>query len=252
MVQFFRKAFDVPLVRFPERVIDIRRCNSLEIVQIKYTVYVLFLLLFASFAGAQEVIKVTVTGDAVNIRSAPSIKGEIYRQAYKGESFVVESIPIKDKSDNSEWYKILFLINETEICSFYQAHKMDRYNFSYPYINTGLVREEPFTVYDIKHELDYLKRGRPADKQIGDDISPYIADIETYALKAPVTLYKEPSRGAGKIVLAVGATVLLGLDPEGRYCSHIDADDKPWVYVLNGKKKLIGWISTKVLGTITD
>ena len=91
-----------------------------------------------------------------------------------------------------------------------------------------------------------------AKEKIGDDISKYISETESYVLKVPVALYKEPSPGADKIVLTEGATVLLGLDPEGRYCHYIDADDNPWFYILDGNNKLIGWASREENNLITN
>ena len=53
----------------------------------KFGMFLLSLFLFSSFAEAQDMLRAVVTGDNVNIRSAPNTKGKVYRQAYKGDVF---------------------------------------------------------------------------------------------------------------------------------------------------------------------
>ena len=86
----------------------------------------LFLFLLSSIAEAQDVVGIVVTGNNVNVRSAPGTKGKVYAQASAGREFLVDPVPIQDKSDRSTWYKILFYISEMD-GRIYQAHKLSVY-----------------------------------------------------------------------------------------------------------------------------
>ena len=69
----------------------------------KWGTCLLFLFMLSFPAEAQDVIKVAVTGDDVNIRSAPNSKGKILAQAFNGQEFLVDSAPVQDTSDKSTW-----------------------------------------------------------------------------------------------------------------------------------------------------
>ena len=196
----------------------------------------LFLFLFSSLAEAQDVIKIVVTGDNVNIRSAPSSKGKVYAQASNGEEFLVDPVLIQDNSDKSTWYKILFYVSEMD-GSIFQAHKLPTYDFSYPYISTRFVKKEPLDE-DNKNALDYFNRGRPLNIHVGDDLSSYSLDTESYVLQVPITLRKEPKANADTIVLPVGTVVLVCPNELGIY---YDMDEECWFYLMDENQKLIGW-----------
>ena len=98
-------------------------------------------------AEAQDVVRVVVTGDNVSIRSEPISKGKVHTQASDGEVFLVDPVSVRDRSDNSEWYKILFSTSVMDDTIF-QAHKLPAYDFSYPYISAKFVRKAPLTDYD--------------------------------------------------------------------------------------------------------
>ncbi|MCL1876104.1 MAG: SH3 domain-containing protein [Synergistaceae bacterium] len=214
----------------------------------KCVMCLLFLFLFSSLAEAQDINRAVVTGDNVNIRSGPSAKSKVFHQSSSGTVFLVDSVAIRDESDNSEWYKILFSINmmDGNIFGFYQAHRESIYEFSHPYISARFVKKEAITE-DERWELDALARGRPVEVHVGDDFSGW--ETESRVLKAPVVLYKEPG-GADTFTLPAGTTVLFGVDSEGRLGYHFDKDDKYWYYVIDENKKLIGWATNEVIQNI--
>ncbi|MCL1941862.1 MAG: hypothetical protein FWG09_07950 [Synergistaceae bacterium] len=203
----------------------------------------MLLFLFSSLAEAQNIVRAVVTGDNVNIRSEPSAKSKVLHQAGSGTVFLVDSAPIRDKSDNSEWHKILFSITmmDGNIYGFYQAHRLPIYEFSHPYISARFIKKGTPTE-DERWRLDELAQGRPVEVHIGDDFSEW--ETESNVLKTPVSLYKEPG-GADTFTLPAGATVLFGVDSEGRLGYHFDKDDKYWFYVIDENKKLIGWATNE-------
>jgi len=207
-----------------------------------------------SDAETLDVIRVVVTGDNVNIRSAPSSKGKVYRQADSGDAFLVDPAPIRDSGDNSEWYKILFDVGRIEHewygYHFLQAQKMSVHDFSHPYISARFVRKEPLGEFD-KNYLDSFKRGRPAWAHVGDDLSIYCADVESNVLKTSVDLYKEPVSGSEKFETPAGTAVFFGIDPEGRRLHHTDMDDVNWFCVMDENNKLIGWAYDEEIDHIT-
>jgi len=207
----------------------------------KYGICLLFLFMFSSYAEAQDILRAVVTGDEVNIRSAPSSKGKVFGRVDKYYTFLVDAVPIQDESDGSKWYKILFDYDFNFY--FLQAHRMHSYDFSYPYISARFVRIEPLEEYE-QWELDYLKQGRPTDDHVGDDLSISFRreEMESYVLKVPVALYKEPRSGADRIVIPAETAVLFGIHPEtGALYNHLDIDDVPWFYVMDENIKILGW-----------
>jgi hypothetical protein len=205
-------------------------------------------------ATVPGIVRISVTGDKVNIRSAPGTKGKVHAQVNKGDAFLVDSVPIRDGSDNSEWYKILFYVSRIELqdygYQFLQAHKMSVYDFSCPYISAGFAKTEPLSDYD-ERALDHFRQGRPAFAHIGDDLSKYCYTRETYSLGTLVILHEEPGYTAGTIELPAGTTVFMGIDPEGRNVHHTDMDDKNWFCVMDENNKLIGWASSEEIDKIT-
>ena len=197
--------------------------------------------MFSPSAEARDVIGVVVTGDNVNIRSAPSAKGKALAQASEGEAFLVDPVPIRDNSDNSEWYKILF---STSIMDdkIYQAHKLSQYEFSYPYISAAFVRKEPLTDYQ-QRQLDYLAQGRPVRAKVGDDFSEYLEYTAPYVLKAPATLRLEPKSDAEKITLPAGTVIIFNDATEWDY--YHDMEETPWIWVIGENKTMLGFITAE-------
>ena len=192
---------------------------------------------------AQSVIKVVVTGDNVNIRSAPSANGKIYGQAHSGSYFLVDPVSVRDKGDNSEWYKILFDIDAFgEIIR--QTDKQPAFEYTNPYISARFVEEEPLNDYD-EHNLRYFAQGRPVYYQVGQDFSEYGLFSEAWRreVKTLLSLYLEPKAGARTIEVPAGTVVLFDSDHEGRLSHHYDMDDVEWFYVADENKKLIGFVT---------
>jgi len=194
------------------------------------------LLCAASAEAAQNVVRATLTGNSVNIHSEPSSKSKVYTQASRSDFFLLDSTPIRDESDNSEWYKILFIIGiDYDI---FQAHKLSEYDFSYPYVSAVFVEKEPLTDYD-QRQLDYLKQGRPPRIKVGDDFSEY-GPYTSHVLQAPVTLRKEPKNDAEKILLPAG-TIILYSDEWMGWSIYHDMDDTAWGIRIGEDQKVLGW-----------
>ena len=200
-----------------------------------------------SFAEAKDVVRGFVTGDNVNIRSAPSTKGKVHMQAWSGACFLVDPLPIRDGSDNSEWYKILFsVIEQNGVIQ--QAHKLQEYGFSYPYISARFVRTEPISEYE-QRQLDYWKQGRPFPAKVGYDLSEYLEPyFARFVLKLPVTLLAEPKNDAPAVELAAGTVILFNDATE--YDFYYDMEEIPWLFVIGEDKKLLGWVTGEGWGDI--
>ena len=205
----------------------------------KCGICLLFLLLFSSFAEAHDVIKAVVAAVNVNIRSAPSSKGKIHAQASSGEEFLVDPLPVRDGSDGSEWYKILFSTNAMN-GTIFQAHKLSKYDFSHPYISAKFVRQEPLTDYE-QRQLDYLEQGRPVRVKVGDDFSEYLEYVAPYVLKTPATLRVDPQADADTITLPAGTVIVFNDATE--WDPYNDMEETPWLYVIGENKKLLGWVT---------
>jgi hypothetical protein len=95
-----------------------------------------------------DIIRVVVTKKKVNLRLEPSLKSEVYDQADKDDVFLVEYPPVRDTSDNSTWYKILFVVDEDEVIDWISAYVDD-----FLYISTTVIEEEVLTKKD-KIQLD--------------------------------------------------------------------------------------------------
>ena len=206
-----------------------------------FLVCFLFLFLFSPFAEAQDVIGVVVTGDNVNIRSEPSSGGKVLAQASESETFLVDPSPIRDGSDNSEWYKILFSTSMMDDTIF-QAHKLSQYDFSYPYISAAFVRTEPLTDYQ-QWQLDYLKQGRPVRLKVGDDFSEYLEYTAPYVLHTPAALRRDPKTDSEQITLPAGTVIIFNDATEWDF--YRDMDETPWIYVIGENKTMLGWITAE-------
>ena len=72
-------------------------------------------LAFASAVWAETVpegfVKLAITGTDVNLRPIPQGGGAAVAQANTGDVFIAEQWPITNKGDNSQWYRIVFVVN---------------------------------------------------------------------------------------------------------------------------------------------
>jgi len=186
---------------------------------------------------AQNIIKIVVTGNAADIRSAPSSKGKVYGQAETGWEYLVDSATIQDKSDKSTWYKILFSIDEFD-GRISQLHKSSTYDFSYPYIGAKFVKKAPLTD-ENRSQLDYWKQGRPVAAKIGDDFSEIMEGATPFVLTEPAVLRKDPKLNAEEITLPAETVILLNDETEPDI--YYDMDEMPWLYVVGENGELLGW-----------
>jgi hypothetical protein len=166
------------------------------------------------------------------------VKSPVIKSEWMNESFfIVEYPPAKDKEDGSEWFKLLFFVSALDD-SFVQVHKLEDFKFAYPYVSAKFVETSPLEESDYE-ELDYLKRGRPPGITIGGKIEMggYICEV-----LSPITLYKEPKVGAGKITISSGGKILV---PEGDAHFYSDVDEVSWFFLLDNGQRVLGWIKGK-------
>jgi hypothetical protein len=200
----------------------------------KFVVTLFLLFLLYGEAVAQNLIKLIVTGDNVNLRDAPNSKGKVLSQAFRDNVFIVDATPVQAK-DKSMWHKIIFSVDDY-FDHLAQVHKLPIFNFSYPYISAKFVRQVPMTQYDRK-ELELLKQGRPPRSKIGDTFE---IDGIIHISQAPIVLYKTPKNGAEKITIPPGTKFLL---PQTEAYIHHDMEEIEWTILLGQNADLLGWIT---------
>lgn len=76
---------------------------------IAFSLVFVFAMLLASCAAADEMafMRATVNATDVNLRQGPSVKTTAMDAANTGDLLIVESDPIKNDEDGSEWYRII-------------------------------------------------------------------------------------------------------------------------------------------------
>lgn len=65
-------------------------------------------LFFCSTAWSEELLKATITGNSVNMRSAPNTKGKVLTVDNTGAVLFVGRTPIYDKEGKMNWYRIFY------------------------------------------------------------------------------------------------------------------------------------------------
>lgn len=209
----------------------------------KLVIALFVLILLSSAAMAQELIRVVVNGENVNIRSAPSSKSKVYDKAGMGDIFLVEPTLIQDKSDKSTWYKIVFDLRGMDE-DFQQPQLSAVYDFSYPYISSNFVKKMPLTDYD-KEELEWFRLGRPAKHKVGDDMSQYLKDfaVQTFIFTAPIPLRNAPISNTTTTTLPVGTAIVFPNETDFVPGLHRDMNDVSWIPLIAAKDhKILGWI----------
>jgi hypothetical protein len=200
---------------------------------------------------------VEAVGKQVSLRDTPSANGKIVTQKISDYStnFVVESSPIRDDSDNSFWYKIIFNFDEAG-GDIHLTTKKASFNFSNPYISAESTKKVPFT-QDEKLSLQWFCDGRPPIYKTGDVLWGDMDDYKIVPLKKKLTLYSEPDERAKMLHFKKGTKIklpALGLGgcfpsiPEivkgynGDFFYHIDVNDVFWRSVVGEDGRIIGWL----------
>ena len=130
----------------------------------------------------QGYIKIVVTGQNVNLRDAPSTKGRVlgtvsitdsdHEISAKGEvyslieAFIAISKPVKDNTDNSAQYQLIFQKNGYSL-DFFRFDKDEVFNYSTPYVNSRFVKILPLDDND-RRQIEYFNIGRPPRYKTGD------------------------------------------------------------------------------------
>ncbi|GHS97290.1 hypothetical protein AGMMS50276_17070 [Synergistales bacterium] len=211
----------------------------------------LLLILLSVFAGRAfaldsrhsvlpKIIRLTVTGDRVNLRSEPSERGKVLNKAYIYDRFFAEAEPYIDKAskDTSYWYKIIFLTNDFD-GSIIQAQKVSWCNFLSPYINARFVRPEPLSAAE-EAELEWFRGGRPPRINTGDQYDPEVVEhMDKLVLRESLRIRLFPNISSEFITVPKGAVILETLNSE--IYLHTDMDETAWYRVIGENGKILGW-----------
>jgi hypothetical protein len=201
---------------------------------------------------ASKLIKVEVTGTNINIRSEPSSKGKVIRQASKkddfGETcFIVDSSNIQNKNDKTEWYKIVFEIDNFSVDIIQSLPN--------PYISKKYVKVVPLSENE-KKMLEWFSRGRPPFYKTGDVLQKSMEGWKVVPITETMTLYSEPVENAKKVNFPKGTGIIVSAYPDdigglgafesatyqdGRYYFHIDMKDVEWFPVVGENRTIVGW-----------
>jgi hypothetical protein len=180
---------------------------------------------------------IVVTGDG-HLYLSPNNRGERVEQIYyahEGESFIVEATPVKDTTDNSEWYKTILSFSEYDgtIIQHFPA-----------YINTKNTQEK---IMDdsTKKDVQWVLNGRPPHYKIGDEIYKSMQGWTAVSLKMQLTVFSEPKMVAKKISLPKNTKVLVADSNRGGVVWHRDMDNVEWEPIVGVNRKIIGWVYVK-------
>lgn len=197
-----------------------------------------------------ELARAQVTGENVNIRKSPNMKGDIAYQVSvsDGEYFIVEKSRIIDGNDKSEWYKIVFRCHED----------FDEFSYSREpiYVSSRFAKTYPLETYD-KNELDWFRQGRPPLINTGDDLSGYeheeLSMMTPFELTRQITLRKFPDGNSDIITLDRG-TAILDAFYSADYLPflHNNMNDEAWMPVIGSDKKLLGWMDLEEYKNLLD
>jgi hypothetical protein len=205
----------------------------------------------ATKISVQNVVKVEVTGDNVNLRDTPSAKGKVLGQANNGNSYIAEKTLITDSKDGSKWYQIIYEVG-AYADEFYKPFN----NTSY--ISSKYVKVVPLSEHD-RGQLEWFAQDRPVRYHTGDTIIDDISinEAKLVPIKAPMTVFLEPRKNSEQKTFPKGTEIFVfnggdmgGLTP---YDAHIDkypgtmyyyedVNGENWVPVSGENRKVIGWL----------
>ena len=187
-----------------------------------------------------NIIRLTVTGDRVNLRSEPSERGKVLNKAYVYDRFLAEREPYIDETreGKSYWYKIIFLTSDFD-GSLIQAQKVSWCDFSSPYINSKFVKPTPLSKEE-EAELEWFRRGRPPRLNTGDRYDPEIVEhMRKLTLKEPLRVRLSPDLSAEFMTIPKGAVIIETLESE--VYLHTDMDETAWYRFIGENGKIMGW-----------
>jgi hypothetical protein len=208
----------------------------------------------------KNLIKVLVTSDTINLRREPSSKGKILDpddvldvidEFCSEKAIIVYSVPVQNKSENTEWYKIILKFD-----NFIVDIKQVLYDV---YISTESVKQVPLNEWE-EGNLNWFARGRPPFFNTGDLLYKSLEDWEAVPIKEKMNLYLEPKETAKVQEFPKGTKILVyrdlgAIDGVGafdsatcygaQYYYHIDMEDIEWNPVVGEDGRIMGWFKER-------
>ena len=204
-------------------------------------------------------IRLKLTRNNVNLRNYPSMDGDVLTQIASDDEnlyFIAASQPQLDNSDGSAWYELFFAAHEWD-GSFRRLDRSERFDYSTPYVNAGLVKTFPPSDGNIR-QIDYFNAGRPPRYNTGDLMENLEHDV-ILAVKKPFTIYLEPDKHAESLIVPADTKIIVedhddigcgnnngdgyGYNQgDGTSYYYMDMDDDIWTPVIAEDKRIIGWI----------
>jgi ankyrin repeat protein len=184
----------------------------------------------------RDLAHLSVSGNNVNVRAAPNMKGAVAFQVDDIDEFIAERAAVTDPSDKSKWHRLFFRIWGESGAGFLKTPL---------YISANFASVLPLTNSD-KNELEWFRKGRPPLLSLEEDASlKYAEEIEymrPYSLSRPIILLTAPESGAGKIDVARGTQILFVDGAGSLFGEHLDLNDERWIALIGANRKVLGWI----------
>ena len=211
-------------------------------------------LFLCSAAWGEELLKATVAGNNVNMRSAPNTKGEVLQIENTGAILFVDKVPIYDKDGKMNWYRVRYEYTEG-MDGIYLADCAESYHPNKLYISAKFVKTQPISKKDMA-DINFLKKSAaefdafkksgkwsvtdleeisdPGDYEPGNTIT-VVSGRDKNLKNAPVyTEYNLKSKVIGK--LSFGTPLTLS---ECRYRYDKAGEREWWVKI---SKPIKGWL----------
>ncbi|MDL2263971.1 right-handed parallel beta-helix repeat-containing protein [Synergistaceae bacterium OttesenSCG-928-I11] len=129
-------------------------------------------MLVTSSASAAGLARIAVMGTGVNIRAEAGPKSSVLTQAHEPDVFIAHDLTVKNKSDGSEWYRILFKVEKSGNLTDMREAIQDA---NYPYISARFVKSSPL------EEGDQAKIQKLQGKQ--PNIKPREPEVKTVRVR---------------------------------------------------------------------
>ena len=109
-------------------------------------------------AAPEGFVKLAITGKDVNLRPLPQASDGIVAQANMGDVFIAEQWPIKNTTEKSNWYRIIFAVKNGGIVPLPSMDKRFKAGF-FPFVSAKFTTISPLTLEEdvAAREIPYRK-----------------------------------------------------------------------------------------------
>ncbi|MDR3280075.1 MAG: hypothetical protein LBT23_06155 [Synergistaceae bacterium] len=104
----------------------------------------------------RDYVKITITGDNVNLRSGPGQNTHVLAKAKSGDFFVARASTIKNEDDRSVWYRIVCYSDKNSELRL--ANNSVQYGYLFPCVSARFTHAEPLDD-ECARRLERLKSG---------------------------------------------------------------------------------------------